>query len=70
MDLQRFRLPTGSPLARAFIIEGVLCAIGAAIVIVGASSSPALVVVGVTLFLLGGVVGVLALVRARRSKNT
>jgi len=52
------------------LIEGVLCAIGAAMIILGARSSPALVVVGVTLFLLGGVVGVLALVRARRGKNT
>jgi hypothetical protein len=70
MDLRTFRLPTGSPLARTFMIEGVLCAIGAAMVLVGASSSPALVVVGVTLFILGGVVGVVALVGARRGKST
>jgi hypothetical protein len=62
-------MPKRTPLARAFLTEGVLSAIGATMMFIGAQSSSVVVIVGLAVFLLGGAAGVLALVKARRAKG-
>jgi uncharacterized membrane protein len=57
--------------SRAFLVEGLVCAVGAIMIFYGAQSSSALLLVtGLVVFTLGGVAGVVLMVKAQRDKST
>jgi hypothetical protein len=54
----------------AFLVEGLVCAVGAIMIIYGAQSSTVLLVTGPVGFVLGGVAGAVLLVSAQRGKSS